>query len=84
MSASADGNVFEHPLFDQHVRFVLGLQAAGLLVGAGPILGRTGHGMTIIRVPAPAAADYVRAAQDDARVWRAACYRSMSTCGASG
>jgi len=65
VSAPADGNVFEHPLFGQHVRFVLGLQAAGLLVGAGPILGRPGHGMTIIRVPAPDAADYVRAAQDD-------------------
>jgi prepilin-type processing-associated H-X9-DG protein len=63
--APADGNVFEHPLFGEHVRFVLGLQAAGALVGAGPILGRPGHGMTVIRVPAPAAADYVRAAQDE-------------------
>jgi len=30
-----------------------------------PILGQPGHGMTIIRVPAPAAAHYVRSAQDD-------------------
>jgi len=64
VAAQADGNVFEHPLFGQHVRFVLGLQAAGLLVGAGQSPS-AGHGMTIIRVPAPAAADYVRAAQDD-------------------
>jgi uncharacterized protein YndB with AHSA1/START domain len=65
VAAPADGNVFEHPLFGQHARFVMGLQAAGLLVGAGPIPGRPGHGMTIIRVPAPEVADYVRAAHDD-------------------
>jgi uncharacterized protein YndB with AHSA1/START domain/uncharacterized protein YciI len=65
VAATADGDVFEHPLFGQHIRYVRGLQAAGLLVGAGPIPGRPGHGMTIIRVPATVAADYVRAAQDD-------------------
>jgi len=79
VAAQADGNVFEHPLFGQHVRFVLGLQAAGLLVGAGQSPVGRGNGMTIIRVPAPAAADYVRAAQDDDRASSAACYRWPST-----
>jgi hypothetical protein len=54
-----------HSVF-QHVGFVLGLRAAGLPVGAGPILGRPGTARRSSVVPAPAtAADNVRAAQDD-------------------
>lgn len=53
VQAPEDGNVFAHPDFGEHIAFVSGLVERGLVVGAGPIGGRTGHGMTIIRVPGP-------------------------------
>src|SRR5262245_36492824 len=71
VQAPEDGNVFAHPDFGEHVAFVSGLVERGLVVGAGPIGGRTGDGMTIIRVPAAAVGDHVRAAhEDDASVVR--------------
>jgi len=80
-NAPEDGDVFASPDFGRHVVFVKGLLAEGVVVGAGPIAGHTGHGMTLLRVPAAAAADYVARAQDadesvtggllqvEARVW---------------
>jgi len=67
VNAPADGDVFAHPDFAEHVAFVSGLVKRGVVVGAGPIPGRTGHGMTIIRVPAGEVAEHVRAAQQDDR-----------------
>jgi hypothetical protein len=59
------GDPFADPRFAGHARFLAGLDKQGILVGAGPFAG-TGEGMTIVRVPGPAAAgDLVRAAQFD-------------------
>lgn len=65
--APADG-VFTHPDFRLHGEFIGRMAADGVLVAAGPIAGTAGDGMTILRVPADRAADYVRAAQEDGSV----------------
>lgn len=65
INAPADGNVFAHPDFMEHAKFAQRLTDSGVVVGAGPLPGRTGHGMTILRVPAAQAADYVRRAQQE-------------------
>jgi uncharacterized protein YndB with AHSA1/START domain len=65
VNAPADGDVFSHPDFAEHLAFVSGLVERGVVVGAGPIPGRTGHGMTIVRVPVGEVAEHVRAAQED-------------------
>jgi uncharacterized protein YndB with AHSA1/START domain len=63
--APADKDVFSDPRLREHFSFVSGLLADGVLVAAGPIEGRTGHGMTVVRVAAAEAADLVRRAQND-------------------
>ncbi len=67
INAPDDGNVFGRPEFALHMTFVMGLLEKGLVVGAGPIGGRTGHGMTIVRVPLAEAGEYVRQAREDDR-----------------
>jgi uncharacterized protein YciI len=63
VSAPGVADPFADPRFAGHARFLAGLDKQGILVGAGPFAG-TGEGMTIVRVPGPAAAaDLVRAAQ---------------------
>jgi uncharacterized protein YciI len=64
-TARGVANLFEHPLFGAHARFLAALSEQGILVGAGPFAG-TGQGMAIVRVAgAAAAAEVVRAAQFD-------------------
>lgn len=65
---AAEGSVFEHPLFAEHLVFIDKLKADGVLVAAGPLPDSSGHGQTIIRVPASEAAGYVEAAHDDPAV----------------
>ncbi|HEY1487912.1 MAG TPA: SRPBCC domain-containing protein, partial [Micromonosporaceae bacterium] len=65
VDAPADGDVLADPRIRQHFGFVSELQREGVLVGAGPIEGRTGHGMTVIRTTPDRVADDVRRAQDD-------------------
>jgi uncharacterized protein YciI len=48
-------DVFAHPGFAGHVRFLTGLDKQGVLVGAGAFAA-SGEGMTIVRVAGPAAA----------------------------
>jgi uncharacterized protein YciI/uncharacterized protein YndB with AHSA1/START domain len=51
--ALAEGeDLFGHRDFGEHVAFLQRLDARGLLVAAGPLLGDGGRGMTVLRVPA--------------------------------
>jgi uncharacterized protein YndB with AHSA1/START domain/uncharacterized protein YciI len=43
--------VFGQPLFHEHVAFLERMRAAGYLVAAGPLEGRSGEGMAILRLP---------------------------------
>lgn len=65
---AAEGSVLAHPLFAEHLVFIEKLKADGVLVAAGPLPDSSGHGQTIIRVPAAEAAGYVDAAHDDPAV----------------
>jgi uncharacterized protein YciI/uncharacterized protein YndB with AHSA1/START domain len=65
---AAEESVFAHPLFAEHLVFIDKLKADGVLVAAGPLPDSSGHGQTIIRVPASEAARYVEAAHDDLAV----------------
>lgn len=67
-AAAGSAGVFAHPLFAEHLRFVDGLAAAGVLVAAGPLPDSPGAGQTIVRVPAAEAADYVARANQDGAV----------------
>jgi uncharacterized protein YndB with AHSA1/START domain/uncharacterized protein YciI len=78
--AGPEGSIFDHPDFPEHVAFLERLQAAGVLVAAGP-LGAPGNdgprasgasGMTVIRVADDRqAADVARrAAEEDRSVAR--------------
>jgi uncharacterized protein YndB with AHSA1/START domain len=59
------GSPFANPLFGNHITFLQGLRAAGLLVAAGSLDG-SAEGMTVVRLPdRAAAADLVRRAQDE-------------------
>jgi uncharacterized protein YciI len=42
--------IFEHPAFAEHLAFLRRLQAAGMLVAAGPLPDEPGAGMAIVRV----------------------------------
>ncbi len=66
--APADRDVYAHPRFRDHFGFVSELHDEGVLVGAGPLEGHAGHGMTVIRTTAVRTADYVRRAQEDPSV----------------
>jgi uncharacterized protein YndB with AHSA1/START domain/uncharacterized protein YciI len=61
-AADADG-VFAHADFQEHLAFLRRLADDGVLVAAGPLAGEAGAGMTVIKVPADAASQYVQAAQ---------------------
>jgi uncharacterized protein YciI len=65
---AAEESVFAHPLFAEHLVFIDKLKADGVLVAAGPLPDSSGHGQTIIRVPASEAAGYIDAAHDDPAV----------------
>ncbi len=65
---AAEGSIFAHPLFAEHLTFIDKLKADGVLIAAGPLPDASGHGQTIIRVPASEAAGYIEAAHDDLSV----------------
>src|SRR5262249_25367944 len=49
--AARDGeSVFAHPLFGEHVAFLMRLRERGLLVAAGPVVPERGEGMTLVRL----------------------------------
>jgi|SRR5450755_2027810 uncharacterized protein YciI len=50
-AAPPDGNVFEEPLFAEHIAFLARMQQAGYLVAAGPLADEAGAGMAILRLP---------------------------------
>ena len=76
-NAPAEGSIFAHPDFPEHVAFLDRLRADGVLVAAGPLADDDGavtgaNGMTVLRVPdADRAAEYARlAAKEDQSVVR--------------
>jgi uncharacterized protein YciI/uncharacterized protein YndB with AHSA1/START domain len=70
-NAPADGSIFDHPDFPEHVAFLRRLHADGVLVAAGPFAG-TAAGMAVLRAPdGDRAAEYARlAAKEDQSVVR--------------
>jgi uncharacterized protein YndB with AHSA1/START domain len=65
--APADRDVFTDPRLRGHFEFLSGLRDGGVLVAAGPVEGRVGQGMTVIRVPAGAVSGHVQRVQFDDR-----------------
>lgn len=84
VNAPPDGNVLADPGFMEHMRFVSELTSRGVVVGAGPIAGRTGHGMTILRVREASVAEYVRQAYRTIRASREGSCRSTYDRGMCG
>jgi uncharacterized protein YndB with AHSA1/START domain/uncharacterized protein YciI len=60
-------DVFADPRLRDHFAFVSTLKIEGVLVGAGPMEGQKGQGMTIVRTTPDAVASYVHRAQTDDR-----------------
>jgi uncharacterized protein YciI/uncharacterized protein YndB with AHSA1/START domain len=60
-----EGQVFESPLFADHIAFLQQVHSQGWLVAAGNLPDSPGSGMTILRVPDAAVREAVLAAQDD-------------------
>jgi uncharacterized protein YciI len=44
------GSLFAHPMFGEHVAFLMRLHERGFLVAAGPVFPERGEGMTVIKV----------------------------------
>ncbi len=65
VDAPTEGEFFADPRIRLHFAFLSELLADGVLVGAGPIEGRAGHGMTVIRAAADDVASYVRRVQHE-------------------
>jgi uncharacterized protein YciI/uncharacterized protein YndB with AHSA1/START domain len=64
-AAPASG-VLDAPLFREHIAFLGRMRERGYLVAAGPLVDAEGEGMTILRVPGPAAiAEATRLATED-------------------
>jgi uncharacterized protein YndB with AHSA1/START domain/uncharacterized protein YciI len=65
--ALAEGaSVFAHPDFGEHLAFLRGLGAEGVLVAAGPVDPDRGEGMAVVRLKDPAGvAELARRAQDE-------------------
>lgn len=62
---TAGQSPFAHPDFGEHIAFLRGLQAEGILVGAGPLDGG-GDGMTVVRLPdSEGVAELVHRAQEE-------------------
>jgi uncharacterized protein YciI len=64
---SGGESLFAHPMFAEHVAFLMRLRERGLLVAAGPVVPERGEGMTIVRVEPDADVDVVELATRDDR-----------------
>jgi uncharacterized protein YciI len=49
--APRDESLYRHPVFGEHLAFLERMQQRGFLVAAGPVAGKVGEGMTILRLP---------------------------------
>jgi uncharacterized protein YndB with AHSA1/START domain/uncharacterized protein YciI len=64
-AVSGPVELFGHPDFSEHVAFLRRMDAAGVLVAAGPFPA-SGQGLTVLRLADPVqAAEYVRRAEED-------------------
>jgi uncharacterized protein YndB with AHSA1/START domain/uncharacterized protein YciI len=64
--ALAEGTVFAHPDFGEHLAFLRRLVDEGVLVAAGPVDPDRGEGMAVVRLKDPAGvAELTRRAQDE-------------------
>jgi uncharacterized protein YndB with AHSA1/START domain/uncharacterized protein YciI len=65
-AALAEGSVFAHPEFGEHLAFLRRLADEGVLVAAGPVDPDRGEGMAVVRLKDPAGvAELTRRAQDE-------------------
>jgi uncharacterized protein YndB with AHSA1/START domain/uncharacterized protein YciI len=65
-AARAEGSVFAHPDFGEHLAFLRRLADEGVLVAAGPVDPDRGEGMAVVRLKDPAGvSELTRRAQDE-------------------
>jgi uncharacterized protein YciI len=60
-----DDSVFAHPMFREHVAFLMRLHERGMLVAAGPVVPERGEGMTIVKVDPGSGVDIAELATRD-------------------